>query len=102
MMSSQVNSTPDSAPYQWEQSRNDLVHGSQDGQVSPPPGNQKGFELDSAEQKNIRLDRVQTVLNRLVFFVVYWGVLQIAFIFFVGILYMMNIVLQWKKIVLME
>jgi hypothetical protein len=36
--------------------------------VSPSFGNQKGFELDGTEQKNIRLDRLQTVLNRLVFF----------------------------------
>jgi hypothetical protein len=70
------------------------------GTESPSLGNQKGFGLDSTEQKNIRLDRLQTVLNRLVFFIVYWGVLQIAFIFFVGILYIMNIVLQWKKTVL--
>ena len=65
--------------------------------VSPSFGNQKGFELDGTEQKNIRLDRLQTVLNRFVFYVVCWGVLQILFIFFVGILFIINIVLQWKK-----
>jgi hypothetical protein len=68
--------------------------------VCPSLGNQKGFELDGTEQKNIRLDRLQTLLNQFVFFIVYWGVLQIAFLSFVGILYIMNIVLQWKKTVM--
>ena len=63
-------------------------------------GDQKGFEFDGAMQKSIRLDRLQTILKRLVFTIVYWGVLQIAFIIVYGILCIMNMVLKWQKTVM--